>query len=746
MKSAQILNLVLVAALGIGLGGASFFAFPQAENSLTPGWSYEGSFLWDEAVAASETLSARLNNRDSISILAEADSTSQWNEDAEAISVDLESGSLFFASQAGDFSVRVQTPFARVDSQNSSAYVSFNAESNLLEVFALTHPSTVTFTSEGEDLNALLIPTGYKMKIPAAKVTDTLARLRLTKLSKEFQLFAFESSELPEEVQNLMVASEASYKDSSVAYLNLLQKNSDFGPALTGVGGVLSGGYQVFENTLTVLPNAELGLAEKQRDSALNYALTNLLYGDSVAGQSWVSTWQASAQDPEEVKELYRSLFFVLPGDDLYPIKAAAAEVLYPEQDPLTALRRQFQEIESLLAAGFQVETQSAYQDYQARFEEALHSGDLDDEAMLDDINREYVLLELLLRSNSIFYSTDAVKLLSELEETILSLAGSDQDLDEERQAFVQSKIRFLQNLFTYVMERKISLETASDLANELLSEAQSYLTSITSQVAVRDYFETKLEEFDLSIAFMNSPEFYSYDTFEEGLADYRTKEADLVDLNEYIQNLRTGDDEETVSISLEDAALEVEEALHDNGIQFSEVKSLGDSSYRLFEIVGARTGGNSFEANYDRETQILYDVAVGDVRFSTGLSLETAQSVIESSSAADAPTEEETAGEAEGPTEESETPTESLAISRAEAQLEAAGLKGSDFEVTLVDLEENLFTLEGSFREGELIVSGTYDLDTSLVSEIVWEYEGQVGTAEDAELTELEDQLTQLF
>ena len=736
MKSAQILNLVLVSALGIGLGVASVFAFPQAENPLTPGWSYEGSFLWDETIEVAETLTARLNNRDSVSLLAGTKSTSNWQEEQEAVSIDLETGALFFASKAGDFSVSVQTPFARVDSENSNAYVSFNAETNLLEVFALDHPSTVTFLSEGEDLNALLIPTGYKMKIPGSKVTETLARLRLTKLSKEFQIFAFENGELPEDVQILVENSESAYKDSSLAYLNQVQKNSDFGPSLTGVGGIINGGLQFFENILTVLPNADLRLEEDERDSALTYALTNLLYGDSVAGQTWVSVWQSFPQDPEEVKGLYRSLSFVLPGEELYPVKAAAAEVLYPEQAPLTTLRRQFQEIESLLAAGYQVEAQGAYQDYQARFEEALHSGDLDEEAMLDDISREYVLLELLLRSNSVFYSTDAVKLLSDLEEAILSLAGSDQDLDEERQAFVQSKIRFLQNLFAYVMERKISLATATDLANELLSEAESTLASITSKVAVRDYFETKLEEFDLSIAFMNSPEFYSYDSFNIGLADYRSKEANLEDLNEYIQSLRVGEDDDTVTISLEDATAEVEETLHDNSIQFATVESLGDSSYRLFEIAGARTGGIAFEANYDRETQILYDVVVGEVRFSTGLSLEMAKQVIEGTvSDAEVVEDEEPATAVE----DDETPTESLAISRVEAALEAADLEVSDFAVTLVDLEENLFTLEGSFDKGKLLVSGTYDLDTGLVSEIVLESEGQSYTAEDTSLVDLE-------
>jgi len=209
-----------------------------------------------------------------------------------------------------------------------------------------------------------------------------------------------------------------------------------------------------------------------------------------------------------------------------------------------------------------------------------------------------------------------------------------------------------------------------------------------------------------------------------------------LEDLNEYIQSLRVGEDDDTVTISLEDATAEVEETLHDNSIQFATVESLGDSSYRLFEIAGARTGGIAFEANYDRETQILYDVVVGEVRFSTGLSLEMAKQVIEGTvSDAEVVEDEEPATAVE----DDETPTESLAISRVEAALEAADLEVSDFAVTLVDLEENLFTLEGSFDKGKLLVSGTYDLDTGLVSEIVLESEGQSYTAEDTSLVDLE-------
>lgn len=740
MKGASFINILVVALVSVSCGVASFFAFPQAQNVNETGWKFTGQIAWDQPIEATEILTARLNDRDSVSLLPGTDAILTWDETSSHVDVELAGGGVFFSTIAGDFSVSVKTSFARVDSQNSAAYVSLDSEAKQVDVYGTTHPSLVTFVQSGKDLNALLVPTSTRMKIPASKVSLTLAKLRLTKLTKEFQVFAFENTELSEELVSVMDESKQAYDAAALAFLDQVQKNSDFGPAVTGIGGILSDGYGFMRNTLTVLPSAETRLLEKEKEHSLVYAMTNLVYGDSALGQTWLSKWQSSTRSENntaEVVNLYRELFFVLPGDELYPLKSAAAEILYPEQDPLTALRRQFQEIESLLDAGFNVEAQSAYLNYQNKFETALHGGDFDDPERLADISREYVLLELLLRSHSLFYSTDSVKLLTDLEEKILDLAGSDQDLGEERQAFVQSKIRFLDNLFTYVVDRKISIETATDLAKELLSEAESYMTSISPEVAVHDYFESKLQAFDLSIAFMNSPEFYTYDSFQEGLDAYRAKEADLANLNEYIQSLRSGTDE-IATLTLEDALKKVEADLGSNAIQYSEVKSLGDSANRLFEIVGARTAGVGFEAKYDRETQMLYDVVVGDIRFSTGLTLENAKTVIES--ALSIPESGPSTSPSTNANNVGETSlTESVAISLVESALKDAGLKPEDFKITVVDLKQNLFTIEGSLAQVDATISATFDLDSNLLSEITWDYLGQNYTYSNVDLGGIE-------
>ncbi len=738
MRKGLILNGLVLALLAAGVAGFSFVAFPAQGISTTQGWQMDGEMVFDQNLQTTTDSAARLNGRDSVTLLGNSEGSVHYEESTQTVTVNLVSGGVIFSTLADDFQVSIVTPFARVSSQHSTAVVALSEDSKALTVYAVTHPSLVTFTTASGDLNALSVPSNYRMKIPASKVTDLLGKLRLTKLTKEFPVFALMDGDLSAAMTTVLTAVQKAYDDSSVAFLNEVQEESDFGPALSGIGGTVYDSYRSFRNALTVLPTAQTHLEEIRKEDALIFAMTNYLYGDASTAQLWLTEWSAATQDAAEVQKLYSSLFFVLPGDQLYPVKAAAATILYPQEDPLTALRRQYGQIESLLDRASQVEAQQAYLDYQTQFEMALEAGSFDDASTLSDVSREYTLLELMLRSNAVFYNVNSTQLLSDLEEKILALAGSSQDLDEERQAFVQSKLRFLDNLFTFVEEKKVSVSDATDLANELIFEANVYMGSITIQVAVTDYFKTQLQEDELSVGFMNSPEFYSYASFEEGLVAYKAKQADLVELNAYIQNIRAGETE-VASLSAEEAQLAVEVDMNTHGIQFSSVVSLGDTANRLFEIKGARTGGYAFETKYDRETQILYDVSVADLRFSTGLNLADANTVIKEAMASQDIPEETDSGETETDAASSASLTETVALNLVKSQFEAADLDPDDFVFTVVDTADNTFTFEGTLTVANLPVSGSYDADTKKVTEIVWQFSSTLQTLPDTDLTNFE-------
>lgn len=738
MKTAKFINLLLLLGIATLISVWSFWRFGAQDSGEVALWEMTGQMAFDEVVTANNTSVLRQNGRDAVVLMPGAQAQITWDEVQDHLDVDLIQGEMLFATLAGDMTISVNADFARVDSQNNMTYVVL--EEGTMEVYALQHPSSVTFTLQGEDLNSIPVPTGHRIKVPESKISPTIGRLRLTKLTKEFPAFVLDGDDLTKALITEISDLEAAYEKSSLNFLNDLQVNSQFGPAQLGFAAKFSDGVQTFEQVVTVLPHANERLESTIEEEVLAYTMSNLLFGDKVAGDAWLLQWSQMPHNLMELQDLYASLFFVLPGDELYSVKSSAATVVYSSDDSLTSLRRQYQEIENLLMRSSHVQAEAAYDVYKAEFLANLNNGVFDDLGLLDDLSREFILLEILLRNNELFYSVEDIELLTALEEKILSFAGSDQDLDEERQAFVQSKLRFLGNLFDFVIERVISPEDATELANELLFQGQSYMSNISSKVAVSEYFESELENYELSIQFMTSPEFYSYESFDEGLLAYSQKVDDLNELNAYLQNLRTGQiesEELAPGPNEEEAVKEVERALKDNGVQFAAVVSLGDAANRLFEILGARTEGYAFDANYDRETGILYDVVAENVRFSTGILLGSASEVI--SLALEEEVEVEEVSEVEIPVETGSSLAESVALDFVESQFEAAGLSLEDFEISLTDLESNLFSFTGVITSANLAISGVYISDTGRVMGVVWEYNELPQTFPDVDLEQLE-------
>lgn len=730
MKKAELLNLVIVIAISATLGAWSFLAYGTEGQEDQSVWNQSENFVFEGTVKSNEKAYVSLNNRDRIEILADSEVGVMFDKETSHFDFELKKGGMIVATIAGDFDASVSAGFAKVDLKDGISYISLSDDNSSLKVYSIEHPALLTLLSDSKELNSFYVPSNYRTEIAKSKVGASISKLRLTKLLKEFQLFEFKDSELSSVVQADLVDIEKTYVSAGNNYMNGLNANLDLGPSLNGISSAIHSYLQGGRKLLTFLPFAKERLQNKERESYLNYAISNDIHSNFDIAQTWLDKWLVPVVSDEEKKTINTDLFFVLPGDSLYNLKSVVDE---------NSIYGKFNEMESLLQKADNVGASQTFQDYKKSFELSLSNSSFTGADGLAELSRRYVLTELLLRSNSIFYTSDSVKLLKEIETSILSLASSYQDLDEERQAFVQSKIRFLENLFKFVEQKKVSVDTGATVASQLLSDADDYLNSISAQVAVKSYFQSKLSDFDVTLAYISSPEFSSYASFAEGFAAFKQKSSDLDQLNAYIQSLRAGLVEVTDVVSLDQATTEVKSDLSTNGIQYAEVLSLGDAYNRLFEINGGRVSGSEFLGKYDRETKILYDVSVGDLKFSTGLSVEKFRDVVKSATAV-IPLESQV--EVTGTGSSSGSITEDVALSYAKSQFEAAGLNSADFTFKLVDLEKNLFTFDGVATQASISISGTYDAKTNEVSEIVWYFNGTPQTLPNLDLNSLESAL----
>ncbi len=735
MKIAQAISSAITITFALIIGIWTISAYANS-SSFSQEWTLEGDIVLDKELSVSEPLTMVLRGRDSLTLLPGTTARLEWDEDISLMNVFLESGAVFFATRGNDFRVSVYTDIVRVDSQESLAFVKKDAAGDV-SVYGLSHPSLLTFTKEGEDLNALFVPDGTMIDVQKAKVTSTLKRLRLTKLSKEFQVKDWNPEDLDEKLQELWNVAKERYERAALNYMNDLQSNLHFGPSDKGMSAVFSSFYRVFREKATLLSIAKKRLEKSTKNTILNYAMSNLLFGDAQKGLSWLMTWQEMDHDLSDLESKYSDLFFVLPGDELYPVKTAVISLVFEKDSNLLSLRRSFLEVESLLAKGSYVEAQSTLQDYSERVVNALKSGVFDDVEMSSELGREYLLLERLLKKNVTFYDLTYMEVLSQMEDKILDLADDETDISEERQAFVLGKIQFLNKIFDAVVAKKIPVSQAKDLANELLLSAEAYMKLIPSNVAVLNYYESELKKAELAIKFIASPEFYSYKDFDEGLKAYAAKEQDLADLQAYIQEIRIGNqDSLAAEITLDEAIEEVRQALSFEAISYLNAESQGDAGYRLFDIIGGKVDQYSFKASYDREGRLFYDLVIDDqIRFSTGVLLSDLRDVIEQAYA-DQPLEEDI--EYESPEVESSL-TDNLAVAQVESAFEAEGLDINDFDFDVLDRDAGLFSFEGIITQYRLPVQGVYNLKDRGVSELKWWKEESEQFLPDMDLSRLE-------
>lgn len=725
MKKGLLINTVAASFVAAGIALWSFFGASASPNTLTNEWVYVGDAEFGVDLTVDELSSARRSDRDVFYLMPESHSTVSWDEASRKVNVDLVSGGILFATRAGDFDITVDTGFVRINSSNNTAYVQMDPSGEHLDVYSLSHPASISFVLEGEVINELPIPSGHRVRIKRSKITETIGKLRLAKLSKEFPAFPLTQEDLSEQVWSTLADIDESYDTYSYQLLTSLQNNSNFGPPKTGFGASWSNFVQGVKGAVTVLPHAEKRLAESRRNQLLNYATSNLLYGDPNEAQRWLSEWSNSSSEEEQFAELNAALFFVLPGDELYEVKRIASKQS-EQETPKERLRREYQDIADLLARGDLKAASEAYRSYKEDFENELKSGTFNSPEGIEVIAREYIVLEDLIKNESVFYSLDSVDLLTQLESKILEQTLNQRELDEERQVFIQSKIAFLNTLFDFVVDRKVTQEVAADLAEHLLDTAKKYMSKVTTKNAVIEYFDSELERFELSVQFMRSPEFFSYTSFEDGLKAYKQKLADLDDLNDYLQGLKDGESSDGVTIELKDAILEVGRALGDYGIQFGDINHLGDAPNRLFEILNGRAKGHSFTAKYDRQTQIFYDIESEGIQFSTGILINKFGEVLDR-----ALTEDLSTPEVEEPTEPIETPdgpniTDSVALQLVSSHFTDAGLEPRNFTFTILSTKDNTFTFKGTLGAYKVPIEASYDANSRRAYDISWTYKDE--------------------
>jgi len=641
------------------------------------------------------------------------------------VSVELEKGGLWVSNMGGVLSLMAKSGDFMI--QNVDGYYYIGKEGDVSYVYAFKHPVRVHFLDEeGNSVNSYLIPEGYYAGLDDGFDSGVISDLRYAKLVKEYPFYSLSDDDW-NGVSEFVSEDDDRYRGLLSDFEAYVRQNYDSSSVENEKIGFLYDAVAFLRDYLTFSEVKKEQWAEQDTLTNLNEALYLSVKGDEEGAIEKLQDLEGESVVGEDYR-LYLSYLNVvlnnsLYGDDLYPVKDYLRDLLYGSTDEgrLIILRQRLNEMYDLVSEGEVASAKEAFDEYERDWWDFLGMSADDLSEFRKDVSEEREILSVLLLKEDGFYETTYFDLLEEFEQAVFKVAVSGVDLDEERQAFVSGKLKVVNGIEALLAASGIDVDNATDLMVMLLDSAEVLVDEIESGAAILSYFEEEIEEGWLVVQFINSTLYSSLSgDFYENFNTFLEEEQDLEELKEYLQGLYLGIDEET-DLSLSEAKEIVYEDFDGAGVSYTAVISIGDSAYRLFEIQGGEVDGVSFEANYDREGQLIYDLVVDEVSFTTGVSLSSLVEVVESLQLADSSLQQ-VDDEGEEEVAEDETSwsySEELAISLLVDYLADFGLEVLESSVVEMDVDEDLFYLEGveiSGSQVDFTVWASEDLVTGIV------------------------------
>lgn len=646
----------------------------------------------------------------------------------------LESGSVWVSGLQGLIAPELRTRRIGIQPRDASAFLSVSGEK--VTVFAAHHPTRVLFLSNStppEPLNDYVLAESHRVDIQESSLTEALGELRTTKLTKEYPFVFVEKEEWLSEWKAALTSDLNRMAELSRAFLSELRRRGEAGAEPGTWAYRVQEFYSRVRSWLTFDKSYLNEVEAEDRSALLDQALYLILHGRDAEALERLNRFEASV-DASHVEEalspLIRPFRSVQWGSEFYPVKLLIRErQLYgasPEvvrERSLRFLRERLNEVYDLLDAGERGQARAALLDYNKEWERFIQSQDAQLKSEVRRLTEERQVLANLIFREDVFYSVDSVRVLALLEQSILNLTAQEYDLNEERLAFVQDKIRLLTRLVTLVDEGRVSVKSGLELGREWLRDAEALMRNVTSEVAVTEYFKQRLTDLLTRFDFMTSPEFIpGSGSFEVRLADYLAKEAALDELSAYVSGLQSVAASDGLN---EDAALlDAESTLRGAGIAFDRLSLIPRTpqDYRLYRIEGGQVRGVAFEGNYDRLTRLVYDLNVEGEAFSAGVKLQNLAQVV---GAAVAVGPEQTPAFPEDGVPEVEaslSPVEKVAIGLARERLGKVSYSLNVERISVQSIERNEFLVEAVFSAGSgpVAVRFTYNLQTDAVTEVM--------------------------
>jgi hypothetical protein len=527
---------------------------------------------------------------------------------------------------------------------------------NKVEVYADTHDVYVGIQDKGRIINDFWLAQGNQVVLSDSKIIEkakTIEKLLYSKLVKEFNYGRLSAQKIKDDpwISSQRDMDSFYYKDIEIKTFTSIRNE--------GLKTLEADSFSFRTKALLTDVQTVLTFSEaKKTESLLDAMFNNLddakyLYfqGETIDGELRLSLFANDINNPEYLtnslfqKSLYNrlsgelfSLLFVVPGEDLYPVKQELYNQLlannmkeFLDQDALFDLLTYhmddvYDTIDQnpLDAVPAFLAYTNTYNKVVGRYKNKL----LDVE---DQLKRQNVLIDNILFANPELYKLEIFESKKKMEEDYLLALKSGIEKKEQRQTYINSKIDLLTRIRYFLFNDEITADDARQIVFFLIRDIEDLQKDTLELVAVNELFEKRLKDIGLLWEYLKTPEYSAttlhgashQDRFEE-FKKTQQQEISYEDVREEILGTRE------VELTAEGILEQAEKDLKAAGITDIEFGFYEDVNQPRIPILGAKTSGINFRATYDWDRKLFSSIIANDKLISEdGVKLSNVQQFI---------------------------------------------------------------------------------------------------------------------
>ncbi|MBI5412780.1 FecR domain-containing protein [Candidatus Peregrinibacteria bacterium] len=542
--------------------------------------------------------------------------------------LNLTNGRIWLNTIESSLDFEVSTPKVKIEAE--PGVFAFQYADKTLTVSAFRRSAAVSFLNK-----ELVVPEGKEMRILESKLdnsAETIAKLRYSKLQKEFPFFKIEDADAWVEKNN-----EADSLFFEKHEKDVYENVRSGGPKIS------LDDDSVFYSAGQFVDNAKLALvfdankrSKEAMDAAIQYfdaGVYALLLGkEDLAGKrfSQFSEMIAGVSSPLlrlALAERLDEFAFVQPDETFYD----ATKVLRSAAR-MTALENMdiaFNEVLDTAAKGSYSETEQKVVTAMRRLGVAAENNlpRVADSRATDEIFFDSVLVNDFVETHIYLLRREFLKVAELFESAHLSRISDSQEADDKRQLLISEKLKLMQAMRPMMENGDIPFQDGRE-AVLLLANQIELLKPTFSDTAVLSYFDDQLKAFSPFISFLRSSDASRvHGSFQESYKDFISRQDEFKQVTELLKTAVGG-----MKISKsrrEQLAGLVSNDMAKIGAIKVKITLPDDEDDGRVKIVGGEMEGKAFTAIYDTDRKVLSDVVLDQEKIPSAIRLENFQRFI---------------------------------------------------------------------------------------------------------------------